>query len=435
MHFVDRRPNPSGKSLPNRQRFVARTKEALRGAIGDALARRGLSDGGAGGTIRIPTRNIGEPSFRRAGDKGLRERVLPGNDRFVPGDRIAKPDGGEGEGGREGSPDGEGEDAFEFALSRAEFLDILFDEMELPNLARSALGETSEMTPARAGFTQTGTPSALSVTRTLRNSLGRRIALSRPRDAELRDLMHEIAHAEAGGQGARAAELRARLDRLEARRRAIPFIDPLDLRFHHFERRPKPVTRAVMFCLMDVSGSMTEHMKGLAKRFFLLLHLFLERHYEHVRVVFIRHSTEASEVDEETFFHSRETGGTIISSALSLMADIVRERFPPSEWNIYAAQASDGDNYPSDGVRCRELMENDILPVTRYFAYVEVNQGRGVPPSFGHAQSDLWRTYAALAEANPMLVMKRAGSPNEIYPVFHDLFARNKADSACRTSP
>jgi uncharacterized sporulation protein YeaH/YhbH (DUF444 family) len=428
MHFVDRRANPSGKSLPNRQRFVARTKEALRGAIGDALAKRSLSNGAEGGTVTIPTRNITEPNFRRADDKGVKDRVLPGNDRFVPGDRIAKPEqGGGGAGGREGSPDGQGEDAFEFALSRTEFLDILFDEMELPNLARTAIGETTEVTPHRAGFTQVGTPSALSVTRTLRNSLGRRIALSRPRDAEVREVTEALAEAEARGEDAKVIELRERLARMDARRRAIPFIDPLDLRFHHFERRPKPVTKAVMFCLMDVSGSMTEHMKGLAKRFFLLLHLFLERHYEKVHVVFIRHSTEASEVDEHTFFHSRETGGTIISSALSLMIEIMRARYSPSEWNVYAAQASDGDNYPSDGPRCRALMENDILPATRYFAYVEVGQGRPTPPSFGHAASDLWRTYAALAETHETLAMRRVGTPAEIYPVFHDLFARNKA--------
>ena len=99
-----------------------------------------------------------------------------------------------------------------------------------------------------------------------------------------------------------------------------------------------------MFCLMDVSGSMTEHMKDLAKRFYMLLYVFLKRRYRHVEIVFIRHTDRAEEVDEETFFHGPASGGTLVSSALQAMHDIVRSRFRPADWNIYAAQASDGDN-------------------------------------------------------------------------------------------
>ena len=116
------------------------------------------------------------------------------------------------------------------------------------------------------------------------------------------------------------------------------------MRYRRFEPQPKPVAQAVMFCLMDVSGSMTEHMKDLAKRFFALLYLFLKRRYKHVDIVFIRHTHEAREVDEETFFYSPETGGTVVSTALEEMARIVDDRYPPDDWNIYAAQASDGDN-------------------------------------------------------------------------------------------
>ena len=141
-------------------------------------------------------------------------------------------------------------------------------------------------------------------------------------------------------------------ERLEHRSKIIPYIDPIDVRYNRFDRVPRPNTEAVMFCLMDVSGSMTEAMKDLAQRFFMLLHVFLIRRYRHVDIVFIRHTSTAEEVDEDTFFYSRETGGTVVSTALEKMLEIARARYPTDRWNIYAAQASDGDNYGADSGRC-----------------------------------------------------------------------------------
>src|SRR5208282_4741404 len=124
-----------------------------------------------------------------------------------------------------------------------------------------------------------------------------------------------------------------------ARRLArIPYVDPVDVRYARHVRQPQPATEAAMFCLMDVSGSMTEHMKDFAKRFFMLLHLFLSRRYERVHVVFIRHTERAAEVDEETFFRSRETGGTLVSSALDMMLEVQQQRFPAGRYNLYVAQ-------------------------------------------------------------------------------------------------
>ena len=132
---------------------------------------------------------------------------------------------------------------------------------------------------------------------------------------------------------------------LQRRRKVIAYIDPVDIRFNRFEPQPLPNANAVMFCLMDVSGSMGEREKDLAKRFFVLLHLFLKRRYERTDIVFIRHTHEAQEVDEETFFYSTQSGGTVVSTALEEMRRIIEERYPSREWNIYAAQASDGDNF------------------------------------------------------------------------------------------
>lgn len=150
------------------------------------------------------------------------------------------------------------------------------------------------------------------------------------------------------------AELRAKIDR-------VPFIDTFDLRYKNYEKRPEPSSQAVMFCLMDVSGSMDQATKDMAKRFYILLYLFLSRTYKNVEVVYIRHHTQAKEVDEHEFFYSQETGGTIVSSALKLMDEVVKERYDPAQWNIYAAQASDGDNWADDSPLCHEILAKKIL--------------------------------------------------------------------------
>ncbi len=169
------------------------------------------------------------------------------------------------------------------------------------------------------------------------------------------------------------------------RSRRVPYIDPIDLRYRRYEPYPRPVAQAVMFCLMDVSGSMTEHMKDLAKRFFALLYIFLKRRYRHVEIVFIRHTHQAEEVDEETFFQRTETGGTVVSTALEEMARIVAERYRPEDWNIYAAQASDGDNTSSDGAKTAALLTDVVLPVCQYFAYLEVGREEEVALDGLHA--------------------------------------------------
>ena len=169
-----------------------------------------------------------------------------------------------------------------------------------------------------------------------------------------------------------------------------------------------------MFCLMDVSGSMTEARKEMAKRFFILLHLFLTRHYDKTDVVFIRHHTQAAEVTEDEFFHSAESGGTVVSSALTLMHQIIQARYDPGEWNIYGAQASDGDNWMQDSSKCCALLVEKLLPVSRYFAYLQVAE----------ESQNLWEEYAALRQSHPHFAMQKVSDVSGIYPVFRELFKK-----------
>jgi uncharacterized sporulation protein YeaH/YhbH (DUF444 family) len=199
----------------------------------------------------------------------------------------------------------------------------------------------------------------------------------------------------------------------------------MDVRYRQSHPAPRPIAQAVMFCVMDVSGSMTESMKDLAKRFFLLLHLFLRRRYGHVAIVFIRHTHEAAEVDEETFFRSPETGGTVVSTAIAEVARVIRARYSPADWNIYVAQASDGDNTASDNPRTARLLAEAVLPHCQHYAYLEVAaDGDGGPMGFVPRESEVWRTYTGLRAGGWPLAMRRVRRRGDIYPVFRDLFRR-----------
>lgn len=428
MHIVDRRLNPGGKNLSNRQRFIKRARALVRQAVREASSGRSIKDIGQSGEVSIPADGVREPTLRRGSEGGERDYLLPGNKGYVRGDRIRRPAGGQGS-GSEPSEDGEGEDEFRFALSAEEFLELFLEDLELPDLAKRQITGEAAVEWRRAGFSTNGSPSAISVPRTLRNSLSRRIALRRPRPEEVAQLEAEIAALEAKGASEEVlAPLRMRLHGLHRRLKRIPFIDQIDLRYRRLESTPKPIARAVMFCLMDVSGSMDEHLKDLAKRFYTLLYLFLQRRYTHVEVVFIRHTHVAEEVDEDTFFHSRETGGTVVSTALDLMANVVRDRFSPDSWNVYAAQASDGDNISIDNPKAARLLTDEILPQCQYFAYVEVGAEGDSGHGAGTSGSSLWRTYALLQSPDLPMAMRRVRHRREIYPVFRDLFTRTKAE-------
>jgi hypothetical protein len=372
MHIIDRRLNPGGKSFANRQRFLRRARAQVRRAVREASSTRSIKDAGKGGEISIPAGGVHEPHLQRSRQGGVRDYLLPGNKKYIEGDSIPRPDQQGGQGSK-ASDSGEGEDEFRFALSDEEYLDLYLEDLELPDLAKRQIAGAQSLQWRQAGYSSSGPPARISVSRTLRNSMSRRIALKRPKPEEMARLEAEIAAAEAAGADeGTLVKLRADLARAQKRTKLIPYIDPVDVRYRRLESNPKPIAKAVMFCLMDVSGSMNEHMKDLAKRFYSLLYLFLNRRYDHVDVVFIRHTHEAQEVDEQTFFYSRETGGTVVSTALFKMAEIIRERYPVSDWNIYAAQASDGDNTSSDNAVVLAQLRDAILPICQYYAYVEV---------------------------------------------------------------
>jgi hypothetical protein len=423
--IIDRRLAGKNKSVGNRERFLRRHKEQVREAVKRAIDGRSIRDVERGEEVHIPKKDLNEPVFGH-GAGGIREVVHPGNKDFIRGDRIERPKGGGGQGSGKGeaSDSGEGEDDFVFSLSKEEFMQVFFEDLALPNLVRTQLAETPEWKSQRAGYSSDGTPNNLHVVRSMRGAIGRRIAIGAGSRAEARELEEELDELQAGPKTPlvleRIKELQAAVAALRARIARIPYLDPIDLRYRSRIRVPVPTSKAVMFCLMDISGSMDEARKDLSKRFFILLYLFLTRHYEKIDLVFIRHHTQAQEVSEDDFFHARETGGTVVSSALVLMEEIIRERYSPSEWNIYGAQASDGDNWHHDSGRCRELLSDKLLPLCRYYAYVQVAE----------EEQNLWDEYAQLPPLHAQFAMRKATSADQIYPVFRDLFKKEGAKAA-----
>jgi len=415
LQIIDRRLSGKNKSVGNRERFVRRYKQQIAEAVRRAVSQRDIRHIEQAENITIPKKDIREPVFHH-GPGGIRDTVHAGNSDHVRGDRIARPQGGAGGRGSPASDSGEGDDDFTFTLSKEEFMQLFFEDLALPHLLRTQIGDTPQYTTRRAGYSHDGTPHNLAMLRTMRGALGRRIALTKAPYRELQALQAQLEGllAQDDGTSEAVAEFQQRIDALRARIGKVAFLDPIDLRFRNRTKVPVPSSQAVMFCLMDVSGSMDEERKDLAKRFFILLYLFLTRHYEKIDIVFIRHHTQAAEVSEDEFFHSTETGGTIVSSALALLDQIMHARYPVGDWNIYVAQASDGDNFSNDGANCRNLLVEKILPLVRYFAYVQVAQ----------EDQNLWEEYSALVPLFPHFAMRKVSDPGDIYPVFRDLFKK-----------
>jgi uncharacterized protein len=421
--IIDRRLSGKNKSIGNRERFLRRYREQIGEAVRRAVSGRGIRDLEQGEDITLPKRDVSEPVFGH-GQGGDREYVHPGNKEYIKGDRIERPKGG-GAGSGSGSQAGDGEggeDDFVFSLTKEEFMRVFFEDLALPHLIRTQLAEVPEWKSHRAGFVSDGNPSNLHVVRSMRGALARRIALGGDSRREIRELEAHLLHLQRSPRVADALvqreirETEERLEELRGKSRHVPFLDPIDLRYRNRVKVPVPSAKAVMFCLMDVSGSMDEARKDMSKRFFMLLYLFLTRHYEKIDLVFIRHHTQASEVTEEEFFHATETGGTVVSSALTLMNDIIRARYPSNEWNIYGAQASDGDNWHQDSGRCRELLADHLLPAVRYYAYVQVAE----------AEQNMWQEYTQLVGTHKNFAMRKVADAQDIYPVFRELFKKER---------
>jgi uncharacterized sporulation protein YeaH/YhbH (DUF444 family) len=367
--IIDRRVNPKGKNLSNRQRFLGRTKEWVKQKVREKSINRDITSSD-GESISISKDDVSEPQFDYDRRKGVWDRVLPGNKEFVTGDKIKRDGGGSGRGKGDASDNGEGTDDFIFTISKEEYLDILFEDLELPDLIKESENAAVTFARKRTGFTTSGSPNNLDLERSMKNALGRKIALAFPLDRKIKEKESEL---ELTTDEDRRLELQTEISSLRKRRNAIAYIDQVDVRYKRHSNVPLPNSQAVVFCLMDVSGSMGKDEKDTAKRFFLLLYLFLQRKYQKVDIVFVKHTTEASECTEHEFFYGQESGGTLVSTGVKVVNEIVQQRYPLDAWNVYCVQASDGDNFENDNPALRAELDM-LIPKCQYYVYNEVLQ-------------------------------------------------------------
>lgn len=425
-NIIDRRLNQGNKNLGNRQRFIRKARQQIKKSIRQNLGNRSITDTQSGEHVNIPLDGIGEPRFVHDPVSGNKSRVLPGNKSYSQGDQIKKPPtgGGRQKGDQASDSDETSEDDFQFTLTKDEFYDLFFEDLELPDLVRKKLKSTDSIKMHRAGISTSGNPTNLHVVRTLTQSLARRLILKKPNERELEQLETELEKLSPDDPEHEILEHKIRS--LKHKIKAVAYVDPIDLRYRVFAPQPQPSTTAVMFCVMDVSGSMDEYKKDIAKRFFMLLYLFLQRKYEKVIIEFVRHHTQAERVNEQEFFYDRVSGGTQVSSALKLVQELIQTEYSPSDYNIYVCQASDGDNWDSDNVTCAQLLESHLLPHVQYMAYVEINDMRelGEYPLLQYAQTNLYQTYEQVAKTTAKLQVTRAWEVREIYSVFRELFEK-----------
>ena len=418
INIVDRRSNSKGKSSENRQRLLKRVEDQIKKALPDIVKNTNVKDlTSSNGNIKVPVRGIGEPQFHYDKDSGDKKNVHPGNKEYTEGDTIKKPQGGQGKGGQKGSKDGDPtEDEFTVTISREEFLDYFFADLELPDMVKKHLNSIIDFKQRRAGYSNYGNPSKLNITRSYKNSMARRMAVGMFFDKKIKEIEEMLK--DTALKADERISLEKELDKLRKMKLSVSFMEEVDLQYNNFEKVAVPVTSAVMFCVMDVSGSMGENEKDIAKRFFMLLYMFLTKQYERIEIVFIRHTTEAKEVNEEEFFNSRETGGTVVTPALELMNKIIKERYS-KDWNIYAAQASDGDVWnKTDADDCYKILDSDILNNIQYMIYIEVcRQNDG----------DLWGNYKLLSEKRKNFEIGKISEVSEIWTVFQDFFKKKTA--------
>lgn len=431
--ILDRRTGSKDKSVNNRYRFIQKVKNDLKKVVKDNVINGKIEDiiNKKSYPVSIKKKTIQEPEIIYKKGSGNTRTIHVGNKHFEKGDLIPKPPGdGETEGG---AGDGEGgEDEFQFLLSQEEFINLFFEDLELPRLFKQKLLGISNVKWQRGGISRDGIPPRLNYVRTLRQSFGRRAALKKPKEKELAQLEERLEklreelklYSAAPNLETDVATLEAEILELKKKIDSVPFLDYVDLRYNRITKVQKPNHQAVMFMLMDVSGSMGEWEKEMAKRFYLLLYIFLKKVYKTVDLVFIRYHGTAKEVDEHEFFYGRESGGTVCSPAVKLMQEKIREKYNPLDWNIYCAHASDGDNYEEDTPALIESL-NEAIPQMQYYAYVQIANLDMYTSVF--AKKELWPVMQDMASKYQNVGIGAITAVGDIWAVFKKLFEKSVA--------
>jgi sporulation protein YhbH len=384
----------SDRSAGDRARHRSKVRESIRDNIADIIAEESIIGQSRDRVIKVPIRGIKEYRFVY-GDNA--PGVGQGDGDTERGQVVGKARGDAGE-GQDKAGDRPGSDYYETEVTLEELIDIMFEDLELPDLERKALRQLESIRfGKRKGYRQVGIRVRLDKRRTVRER-SKRLHAARRRD--------RLAAEAAGTPDAALQE------------RRFPFHDR-DLIYRHVTTDVRNESNAVVLCLMDTSGSMDTMKKYLARSFFFLLYQFICTKYQNVEISFIAHHTEAKEVSEEEFFHKGESGGTFISSAYLKALEIVQERYHPSLWNVYAFHCSDGDNFDSDNPAALKSAK-ELADVCNLFGYGEIK-----PLGSRYYESSMLNVFRRLEADNFQTVLIER--KEDIWPSFKAFLGKDRA--------
>ena len=333
-NFVDH-----DRSIEDRRRHRQLVEKSIKENLGDILSEESIIGEGKNKKFKIPIRGIKEYQFIYGkNSKG----VATGTGEEKRGEKIAsgKPKSGNG---KDRAGNEEGEDIYETEITLEEILDYIVEDLDLPNLDRKKYSDILvEASGKKRGYQKYGI---------------------NPRLAKKKTVMSKIARKQGRKRALREAGVEEEIER-------FPFKEE-DLRYYKVKKKPKRESNAVMIFIMDVSGSMDNSKKYLARSFFFVLSKFLRKKYNNIAFEFVSHTTVAKHVDEDEFFHKAESGGTYISSGLNMALEIIKEKYPPMMWNIYPVYASDGDNWSEDNENAVKAVK-ELCKVSNMFGYAEL---------------------------------------------------------------
>jgi len=384
----------SDRSAGDRQRHRQKVRESIRDNIADLVAEESIIGKDKDKIIKVPIRGVKEYRFIYGENT---PGVGQGDGNSQPGQVIGKGDQ-EGQGqGDEKAGDQAGVDYYETDVTLEELIEIMFEDLELPDMERKMLREVmSERLSKRKGYRRAGIRIRLDKKRTAISRIKRRLAVQR------RDEIEEWDDEE-----------------------RFPFHQD-DMRYRHLVTDVRPESNAVVICIMDTSGSMDTMKKYLARSFFFLLYQFVSTKYRNVELVFVAHHTEGREVTEEEFFHKGESGGTFISSGYTKALDIIQERYHPSVWNVYAFHCSDGDNFESDNPTALKAAKQ-LCDMCNLFGYGEIK-----PLGSRYYESSMLNIFRRLEAENFQTVLIER--KEDIWPSFKAFLARERPKEATVTA-
>ena len=377
------------RSAADRSRHKRKIEKAIRDGVTDIIADESIIGQDGKKRIKIPVKGIKEWQFVYGDNEGNKQVGSAPGAPVQKGQVVKKGQQQQGQGNKAGND--KGEETYEVEITLEELAEYLFDSLRLPELERKKVKTILEEKPRRYGTRPQGIRPRLDKKESVIQRLKRKAASTRTGEIEIDPITGE---------------------------ETFPFHDN-DRRYHHIKSKPKEATNAVIFFMMDVSGSMTTNIKFIARSFFFLLYQFLRHKYEKIEISFIAHTTEAESTDEEKFFKRVASGGTHISSAPKLALDLVKDRYHPSSWNIYAFHCTDGDNWEEDNDEAVKAYL-DLLKVSQLVGYNEIMIDAERPSWDKTKNSKLWNRLNDLGAKNMRLNV--LNKKDDVWPAFKNLF-------------